>query len=124
MWELHLTIFLSIKLHILFTILIYILVVCFDAKVNFDDNAKYRQKDIFSLEDTSEKDAREVEASQHNLNYIGMDGNIGCLGKYGNNYSLLDNNCVLILKKSLTCLRNVRDLCQYSFDVRTNYFSY
>ena len=99
-WELHLTIFLSIKLHLLVTILIfYILVVCFDAKVNFDDNAKYRQKDIFSLEDTSEKDAREVEASQHNLNYIGMDGNIGCLGKYGNNYSLLDNNCVLILEK-------------------------
>lgn len=114
MWELHLTIFLS-KLHILFTILIYILVVCFDAKVNFDDNAKYRQKDIFSLEDTSEKDAREVEALQHNLNYIGMDGNIGCLGKYGNNYSLLDNNCVLILKKFFNLFKKCKRLVPIQF---------
>ena len=54
--------------------------VCFDAKINFDDNAKYRQKDIFAQEDTSESDYREVLASSNNLNYIGMDGNIGCLG--------------------------------------------
>ena len=54
--------------------------VCFDAKINFDDNAKYRQKDIFAQEDTSESDYREVQASNNNLNYIGMDGNIGCLG--------------------------------------------
>lgn len=91
------------------------LVVCFDAKVNFDDNAKYRQKDIFSLEDTSEKDAREVEASQHNLNYIGMDGNIGCLGKYGNNYSLLDNNCVLILKKFFNLFKKCKRLVPIQF---------
>lgn len=56
--------------------------VCFDAKVNFDDNAKFRQEEIFAQEDTSEKDNREVEAARHSLNYIGMDGNIGCLGKY------------------------------------------
>ena len=56
-------------------------VICFDAKINFDDNAKFRQKEIFSMEDTSEADHREVEATKHNLNYIGMDGNIGCLGK-------------------------------------------
>ncbi len=55
-------------------------VVCFDAKINFDDNAKFRQKEIFLQEDTMESDPREVEASKHNLNYIGMDGNIGCLG--------------------------------------------
>ncbi|CAH1783137.1 unnamed protein product [Owenia fusiformis] len=54
-------------------------VVCFDAKINFDDNAEFRQKDIFALNDTSETDWREVKASEHNLNYIGMDGNIGCL---------------------------------------------
>ncbi|XP_071808182.1 succinate--CoA ligase [GDP-forming] subunit beta, mitochondrial-like [Asterias amurensis] len=54
-------------------------VVCFDAKVNFDDNAEFRQKDIFALDDKNESDPREVEASKHNLNYIGMDGNIGCL---------------------------------------------
>lgn len=63
------------------TVVICILVVCFDAKINFDDNAKFRQMEIFSQEDTSETDPREVAATQHNLNYIGMDGNIGCLGK-------------------------------------------
>ncbi|XP_058791406.1 succinate--CoA ligase [GDP-forming] subunit beta, mitochondrial [Phymastichus coffea] len=54
-------------------------VVAVDAKIAFDDNAEFRQKDIFALEDTSEKDPREVDASKFNLNYIGMDGNIGCL---------------------------------------------
>ncbi|KAK3728435.1 hypothetical protein QZH41_009481 [Actinostola sp. cb2023] len=54
-------------------------VVCFDAKFNFDDNAKFRHQDIFAMEDNTENDAREVQAAQHNLNYIGMDGNIACL---------------------------------------------
>ena len=54
--------------------------VCFDAKINFDDNAEFRHKDIFALDDESESDPREVEAARLNLNYIGMDGNIGCLG--------------------------------------------
>jgi len=54
-------------------------VVCFDAKINFDDNAEFRQKKIFAEEDTTESDPREVEASKYDLNYIGMDGNIGCL---------------------------------------------
>ncbi|KAL7288722.1 hypothetical protein TKK_0017447 [Trichogramma kaykai] len=54
-------------------------IVAVDAKISFDDNAEFRQKDIFSLEDTNEKDPREVDASNFNLNYIGMDGNIGCL---------------------------------------------
>jgi len=54
-------------------------VVCFDAKMNFDDNAAFRQKEVFAMDDTSESDKREVEAAKHNLNYIGMDGNIGCM---------------------------------------------
>ncbi|XP_070523619.1 succinate--CoA ligase [GDP-forming] subunit beta, mitochondrial isoform X2 [Cardiocondyla obscurior] len=54
-------------------------VVAVDAKIAFDDNAEFRQRDLFALEDTSEKDPREVDASRFNLNYIGMDGNIGCL---------------------------------------------
>ncbi|KAJ8682419.1 hypothetical protein QAD02_018211 [Eretmocerus hayati] len=54
-------------------------VIAVDAKISFDDNAHFRQKDIFALEDSSEKDPREVDASKFNLNYIGMDGNIGCL---------------------------------------------
>lgn len=54
-------------------------VIAVDAKISFDDNAQFRQQDLFALEDTSEKDPREVEALRFNLNYIGMDGNIGCL---------------------------------------------
>jgi len=50
-----------------------------DAKLGFDDNASFRQKKIFDMEDTTESDPREVDASKHNLNYVQMDGNIGCL---------------------------------------------
>lgn len=53
-------------------------VVC-DAKVNFDDNAEYRQSTIFARRDTTQEDAREVDASKYDLNYIGLDGNIGCM---------------------------------------------
>ena len=54
-------------------------VVCFDAKINFDDNASFRQQAIFDQRDTAEEDPREVAAAQFNLNYIGMEGEIGCL---------------------------------------------
>jgi len=54
-------------------------VMCMDAKINFDDNAAYRQKEIFQLRDYTQEDSREVEASKFDLNYIGLDGNIGCL---------------------------------------------
>ena len=54
--------------------------VCFDAKFNFDDNAAFRQKAIFDQADLTEKDPREVEAEANDLNYIAMDGNIGCMG--------------------------------------------
>jgi len=53
-------------------------VVC-DAKVNFDDNASFRHKSIFEREDKSQQDPREVEAAKYDLNYIGLDGNIGCM---------------------------------------------
>uniref|UniRef100_A0A4W3HFA1 Succinate--CoA ligase [GDP-forming] subunit beta, mitochondrial n=1 Tax=Callorhinchus milii TaxID=7868 RepID=A0A4W3HFA1_CALMI len=53
-------------------------VVCFDAKINFDDNAQFRQRDVFSQDDTSESDLMETEAAKHDLKYIGMDGNIAC----------------------------------------------
>ncbi len=57
------------------------LVINFDAKLSFDDNAKFRQANVFDMEDTSESDQREVEATRAGLNYIGLQGNIGCLGK-------------------------------------------
>lgn len=54
-------------------------VVCFDAKLNFDDNAEFRQKEIFAIQDLSETDPREIKAADIGLSYIQMDGNIGCL---------------------------------------------
>lgn len=54
-------------------------VISVDAKLNFDDNAKFRQQDIFNMDVVDEQDPKEVEASRYNLNYIAMDGNIGCL---------------------------------------------
>merc|ERR1711974_248712 len=54
-------------------------IMCLDAKVNFDDNAAFRQKEIFSMRDYSQEDEREVKASKYDLNYIGLDGTIGCL---------------------------------------------
>lgn len=55
------------------------LVYCVDAKINFDDNAEFRQKDIYAGRDPSMEDPREVEASKAGLNYIGLDGSIGCM---------------------------------------------
>jgi succinyl-CoA synthetase beta subunit len=54
-------------------------VLCLDAKINFDDNALFRQKDVHDMRDPSQEDPREVAASQFDLNYIGLDGNIACL---------------------------------------------
>ncbi|KAK9720483.1 ATP-grasp domain [Popillia japonica] len=50
-----------------------------DAKVRFDDNAAFRQKEIFALRDWSQEDEKEVAAAKFDLNYIALDGNIGCL---------------------------------------------
>ncbi|OEL23187.1 Succinyl-CoA ligase [ADP-forming] subunit beta, mitochondrial [Dichanthelium oligosanthes] len=50
-----------------------------DAKLNFDDNAAFRQKEIFALRDTTQEDPREVAAAKADLNYIGLDGEIGCM---------------------------------------------
>ncbi|MBM3888865.1 MAG: ADP-forming succinate--CoA ligase subunit beta, partial [Verrucomicrobia bacterium] len=50
-----------------------------DAKINFDDNGLFRHKDIAALRDINEEDPREVEASKFELNYIGLDGDIGCM---------------------------------------------
>merc|ERR1719342_945429 len=53
--------------------------VCLDAKLKFDDNAEFRQKAVFDQRDWSQEDQREVEAANYNLNYIALDGDIGCM---------------------------------------------
>ncbi len=54
-------------------------VLALDAKIGFDDNALYRHKDIAEMRDTNEEDPLEVRASEHHLNYIKLDGNVGCM---------------------------------------------
>lgn len=54
-------------------------VMALDAKLNFDDNALYRHPDILELRDLDEEDPKEIEASKYGLNYIALDGNIGCM---------------------------------------------
>ncbi|XP_063392678.1 succinate--CoA ligase [ADP-forming] subunit beta, mitochondrial [Cydia fagiglandana] len=52
---------------------------CLDAKFRFDDNADFRQKELFALRDTTQEDPKEIEAAKFNLNYIALDGTIGCM---------------------------------------------
>ena len=54
-------------------------IIALDAKMNFDDNAMYRHKNILEMRDLTEELESEIEASKHNLNYIKLDGNVGCM---------------------------------------------
>ena len=54
-------------------------VIALDAKVNFDANSLFRHKDVVELRDFDEEDEKEIEASKHDLAYIALDGNIGCM---------------------------------------------
>src|SRR5271154_2148435 len=53
--------------------------ICLDAKIGFDDNALYRHPDIVALRDVTEEDTKEIEASRYDLNYVTLDGTIGCM---------------------------------------------
>jgi succinyl-CoA synthetase beta subunit len=53
--------------------------ICLDAKIGFDDNALYRHPDIVALRDLTEEDGKEIEASRYDLNYVALDGTIGCM---------------------------------------------
>src|SRR5689334_7553954 len=53
--------------------------VCLDAKIGFDDNALYRHPDMMALRDFTEEDEKEIEASKYELNYVALDGTIGCM---------------------------------------------
>lgn len=52
---------------------------CADAKLNFDDNAEFRQRDLFQRRDTTQENPLDVEAQEYSLSYVGLEGNIGCL---------------------------------------------
>ena len=54
-------------------------IIAVDAKVSFDENGLFRHPDYLAMRDTSEEDATEVEAGEHNLNYVKLDGNVGCM---------------------------------------------
>jgi succinyl-CoA synthetase beta subunit len=54
-------------------------IVCLDAKINFEDNALFRHPDVAELRDEGEEDPKEVEAQKHELNYVALDGTIGCM---------------------------------------------
>ena len=54
-------------------------VLALDAKMSFDDNALFRRHTVADMRDHSQEDPREVQAAEHNLNYVGLDGNIGCI---------------------------------------------
>jgi succinyl-CoA synthetase beta subunit len=54
-------------------------IICLDAKMGFDDSALYRHPDIVALRDLTEEDAKEIEASKYDLNYVALDGTIGCM---------------------------------------------
>ncbi|MES9967157.1 MAG: succinate--CoA ligase subunit beta, partial [Sedimenticola sp.] len=53
--------------------------IALDAKINLDDNAFYRQSELVALRDVAQEDEREAKAKEHDLNYITLDGNIGCM---------------------------------------------
>ena len=53
--------------------------ICLDAKIGFDDNALFRHPEIAALRDETEEDAKEIEASKYDLNYVALDGTIGCM---------------------------------------------
>ena len=55
------------------------LIMAIDAKLNIDDNALYRHPEIAEMRDLSEEDPAEIEASKHNLNFVKLDGNVGCM---------------------------------------------
>ena len=54
-------------------------VLALDAKMSFDDNALFRRGNVSDMRDHSQEDPREVQAAEHNLNYVGLDGDIGCI---------------------------------------------
>lgn len=54
-------------------------IIALDAKMGFDDNGLFRHKDVHEMRDLDEEDPKEVEASRHGLNYVALDGNIGCM---------------------------------------------
>ncbi len=54
-------------------------IICLDAKISFDDNALFRHADIVALRDITEEDQKEIEASKYDLNYVALDGTIGCM---------------------------------------------
>ena len=87
------------------------LVFCLDAKIRFDDNADFRQKEVFAQRDWTQEDPSEVEAANYNLNYIALDGDIGKFTSFDTrlfNFRRLLNSSLNICKKSIPCFHPFR----------------
>lgn len=85
-----------------------------DAKFRFDDNAEFRQKELFDLRDWTQEDEKEVEASKFNLNYIALDGNYLTFIKYNNLFILFIVMCLL---GTIGCLVNGAGLAMATMDI-------
>ena len=73
---------------------------CLDAKISIDNNALFRQQTLQQLEDPSQDDQREVDARQFNLNYVALDGNIGCMVNGAGSCNGNDGSCKTVWWKS------------------------
>lgn len=90
---------------------------CLDAKFRFDDNAEFRQKELFALRDWSQEDEKEVEASKFNLNYIALDGNwLNFINKYIK-YKFVVKCIYIFLLGTIGCLVNGAGLAMATMDI-------
>lgn len=90
---------------------------CLDAKFRFDDNAEFRQKELFALRDWSQEDEKEVEASKYNLNYIALDGNWLNIINKCIKYRFFVNCIYIFLLGTIGCLVNGAGLAMATMDI-------
>ena len=102
------------------------LVFCLDAKIRFDDNADFRQKEVFAQRDWTQEDPSEVEAANYNLNYIALDGDIGKFTRFEIrllNFRRLLNSPLSICKNQILvfnhsgCMVNGAGLAMATMDI-------
>ena len=104
------------------TFIYWILVFCLDAKIRFDDNADFRQKEVFAQRDWTQEDPSEVEAANYNLNYIALDGDIGKFTSFETRMFNILNSPLNICKNQILlnysgCMVNGAGLAMATMDI-------